>query len=310
MTKVSIIIPTHNRADWLPGAIESAKLGCAADAEIIVVDDASSDATPKVCADIKGIRYERLDQNVGLARARNAGIRISTGEYLAFLDDDDRRLPGSLDLQIRALDESPESALVYGPVIWGDPETCEPTGVIDPPECPTGDVFWRLIEGNFIHVPSVVARKELVEKVGLFDTTVPGVEDWLLWLCLAAEHPVAAVSDPVAVYRMYNQSSGQLSSSRARMCTVSARVQQKALSFPRAQEVTAATRAKIRQRFLDVVSGMLVDEAATTFARSEYRLVIKDLFAAARLNPWKVVRPYTLRTLFSARASAKRRTGA
>jgi len=138
VTKVSIIIPTHNRADWLPGAIVSAKLGCSVDAEIIVVDDASSDATPKVCADIKGIRYERLDQNVGLARARNAGIAISSGEYLAFLDDDDRRLPGSLDLQIRALDESPDSALVYGPVVWGDPETCEPTGVIDPPECPTG----------------------------------------------------------------------------------------------------------------------------------------------------------------------------
>ena len=310
MGKVSIIIPTHNRASWLTGAIESARHASHGESEIVVVDDASTDETSEVCRTTTGIKYRRLERNMGLARARNIGISLSSGKFLAFLDDDDRRLPGSLDQQIALLEANSEVGLVYGPTIFGDPETCEPTDVIDPRECPEGDIFWRLIEGNFIHVPTVVVRKEFVERAGLFDTTVPGVEDWLLWLQMTAEHPVMAVREPVSVYRMYNQSSAQLSSNRTRMCTVSARVQAKALSLPRAQEISAAARDKIRQRFLDITSGMLVEEAATAFTRSDYSLVIKDLIAAVRLNPWKVMRPYTLRKLWSVRSSAKGLTGA
>ena len=82
---ISVIIPTHNRATMLLRAIESAGLA-ATDLEIIVVDDASSDQTPAICHGLKEITYLRMEHNVGLARARNAGIAGSSGKYIAFLD--------------------------------------------------------------------------------------------------------------------------------------------------------------------------------------------------------------------------------
>ena len=92
----SLIPPTHNRAGWLKDTIESAKRA-ASSSEIIVVDDASTDGTPEVCRAIEGIRYIRLEQNVGVSAARNVAVQESACDLVAFLDDDDLRLPGSLD---------------------------------------------------------------------------------------------------------------------------------------------------------------------------------------------------------------------
>jgi glycosyltransferase involved in cell wall biosynthesis len=71
--------------------------------EVIVVDDASTDDTASVCRALEGIKYIRLEQNQGVAGARNVGLLASSSDYIAFLDDDDLRLPGSLDLQTGAL---------------------------------------------------------------------------------------------------------------------------------------------------------------------------------------------------------------
>src|SRR5205085_1410647 len=84
MGRVSVIIPTHNRAAMLRRAIDSAKLA-GTDLEIIVVDDASTDETESICRSMTEVVYLQMDRNVGQARARNEGIRRSTGEYIAFL---------------------------------------------------------------------------------------------------------------------------------------------------------------------------------------------------------------------------------
>src|SRR5262245_35276375 len=102
MPKVSIIITTHNRPAILPRAIESAR-AAGRNVEIVVVDDASCDETATVCQSINGIKYVRIDRNQGVAGARNVGLVASSGEYLNFLDDDDLRLPGSIDQQLRLL---------------------------------------------------------------------------------------------------------------------------------------------------------------------------------------------------------------
>src|SRR3977135_2846307 len=107
MPRASIIIPTYNRPQLLRRAVESARTA-GSDVEIIVVDDASVDDTALVCRDLTGINYIRLDRNQGVAGARNVGILASSSQYIAFLDDDDLRLPGSLDLQIEMLAADPE----------------------------------------------------------------------------------------------------------------------------------------------------------------------------------------------------------
>src|SRR5258708_2921989 len=93
MPDVSVIIPTHNRPHILPRAVESAR-NAGRNVELIVVDDASTDDTAKICRALQGIKYIRLEQNQGVAGARNVGLLASSSEYIAFLDDDDLRLPG------------------------------------------------------------------------------------------------------------------------------------------------------------------------------------------------------------------------
>src|SRR5258708_760698 len=107
MPSASIVIPTYNRPQLLRSAVESAR-AAGTDVEIIVVDDASTDETASVCRELSDIKYIRLERNQGVAGARNVGILASSSEFIAFLDDDDLRLPGSLDLQTAALAAAPE----------------------------------------------------------------------------------------------------------------------------------------------------------------------------------------------------------
>src|SRR5687767_10529446 len=201
MSAVSVIIATRNRASLLPRAVESAR-GAAPrlGAEVIVVDDASTDATPEVCERLAGggVRYLRARRRLGAAGARNVGLVASASEYVSFLDDDDARLPGSLDAQVDALAARPDAGLTYGRALYGDGEGRHSGGSY-PEECPQGDVFWRLLGGNFIPCPSAVFRRECLLKVGLLDEDAPGVEDWDLWVRIAERYPVLADERAVAV---------------------------------------------------------------------------------------------------------------
>src|SRR6266542_5770596 len=94
MALTSIIIPTHDRPNLLQRAVESGRRA-GSDVEIVVVDDGSTDETSIVCASLQGIVYVRLEERHGVGYARAAGIAASSGTYIAFLDDDDVRLPDS-----------------------------------------------------------------------------------------------------------------------------------------------------------------------------------------------------------------------
>src|SRR6188474_1629280 len=122
MPNVSVIIPTRNRCRLLSRAIESARLA-GTDVEIIVVDVASDDATTNVCAALADrglIHYVRTSRPLAPAAARNAGLLSATAPYISFLDDDDLRLPGSLDKQLVRLESEPEAGMIYGQAFYGD----------------------------------------------------------------------------------------------------------------------------------------------------------------------------------------------
>ena len=109
MPLVSVIIPTRNRARFLAGAVKSVLEQSYNDFEIIVVDDCSSDDTTALMESFRGsgIRYFRHDRRLGGASARNTGIHQSTGEYIAFLDDDDEWYPEKLGRQMSTILASP-----------------------------------------------------------------------------------------------------------------------------------------------------------------------------------------------------------
>src|ERR1700686_1043308 len=197
--KASIIITTRSRPRLLPEAVESAQAS-GSDVEIVVVDDASSDETAEVCRDLSGINYVRVEHNQRVAGAPNIGLVASKGEYLSFLDDDDTRLENSLDAQVKALERDPQAGLIYGRAIWGDQEG-PPGSRSYPSECHAGDVFWKLLSRNFIPYGSAGFRRSCLARVGLLDDSIPGLDDWDLWVRIAEIYPVLSAEKPIVVWR-------------------------------------------------------------------------------------------------------------
>jgi len=286
--EISVVIPTYNRARLLPRAIESAQ-NAGADLEVIVVDDGSSDETPEVCAGIAGIRYVRMKTNGGLANARNAGLAESTCEFIAFLDDDDLRLPGSLDKQLQALTSDDRIALCYGQALIGDARRQLPTGEIYPLRCPQGDIFWDLLEDNFIPMPSVLVRKSSLLNAGGFNPSLKLIEDWDMWLRLSEQFPVAAVDEPVAIHRKAVAESEQMCSNAAEICKQALRVQQMALARPRARASEGAKRRHARKKFRDRAYEILMTEATNSIHEGNQQSARANILDAFRFRPFRTV---------------------
>lgn len=297
MPKISVVIPTYNRARLLPRAIESAQQA-GADLEVIVVDDCSTDDTHEVCAGINGIRYVRLQTNGGLANARNIGIAESSCEFIAFLDDDDLRLPGSLDKQLQTLTDD-RIALCYGRALIGDARRQLPTGEIYPLRVPQGDIFWDLLEDNFIPMPSVLARKSSLVNEGGFNTALKLIEDWEMWLRLSENFLVAAVEEPVAIHRKAVAGSEQMCSNAAEICKQAARVQQMALDRPRARASESARRRQVRRKFRDRAYEILMTEATNSI--HEGKSARSNILDAFRFRPFRTVASGRLLWLLSSR---------
>ena len=288
MPAVSVVITTYNRAQFLQRAIQSA-LQAGSDLEVVVVDDCSTDQTPELCAKIANIRYVRLSANQGLAHARNVGIANTSSEFIAFLDDDDLRLPGSLDKQLERMVADERIALCYGQALIGDARRQLPTGEIYPSECPQGDVFWELLEDNFIPMPSVLARKSDLLDTGGFNTALPLIEDWDLWLRISERFLVAAVEEPVAIHRKASADSRQMSSNSGALCRQASRVQQMALARSRAQTAARSKRRHVRTKFRDRAYEILMTEATNLIHEGVAESARAKLLDALHFRPFRAV---------------------
>jgi hypothetical protein len=288
MPHVSVVITTYNRAALLPHAIESAK-NSAADVEVIVIDDCSTDDTAEVCANIDGIRYVRFNANGGLANARNTGIAETSSDFIAFLDDDDLRLPGSLDYQLRAITVDESLALCYGQALIGDARRQLPTGELYPLNCPQGDIFWELLEDNFIPMPSVLLRKSSLLDAGGFNTDFDLSADWDMWLRLSERSPVTAVAQPVAIYRKANAGSMQMCSNSPALCKQSLQVQQSALNRPRARAGTSKQRRDAQRKFRYRVYDILMTEATNSIHEGNPETARANMWDAMRYCPFRTI---------------------
>jgi glycosyltransferase involved in cell wall biosynthesis len=295
MPKVSIIIPTHRRPQLLRRAVKSAH-EAGEDVEVIVVDDASRDETAQVCGEMRDIKYVRLDRQQGVAGARNVGILASTAKYLAFLDDDDVRLPGSLDLQLALLEKSGNAGMICGTILIGD-DNCRPTSdIIAPPAEIQGDIFWRIVNFEYSPLPiAVVVRKECFFKVGLFKRSLAGIDDWDMWARIAELFPVLTTPEPVAIYRLPIAESEQASSNLASHYRRAARHQAQLLRLPRALSADSATRKEARASGRFRMSAQLLRQAADAQRRRSYRIALTNGLAALHINPCWFWQPNFLR---------------
>ena len=182
--KVSIIISTHNRANRLKKAIQSVLDQSYQDFEIVVVDDASTDSTEFVAKafEDKRIKYIKRAKNFGNdTKPKNEGILASTGEYIAFLDDDNTFRPDHLQALLTVLEKEPRYALSYGDR-WINDENKE-----IPPQMGVFSEFdpGVLLVRNYIDTSDVLVRREALFRVGGFDETQKKYIDWNLWVRLA-----------------------------------------------------------------------------------------------------------------------------
>lgn len=191
MATVSVIIPAWNRAGVIAETLESVRRQTFGDWECIVVDDGSTDDTPRVVAHFvqQDPRFRLIRQeNSTAARARNRGAAEAQGEFLAFLDSDDLFEPDKLAWQVAALRSDPSAVLAYGETFNfkdGDPHK---GGLFfsDSRERPAGPPpagFEQLLTMNPIIAPLV--RADAFRQAGGFDVSLPSAEDWDMWLSLA-----------------------------------------------------------------------------------------------------------------------------
>jgi hypothetical protein len=285
MPEISVIITTRNRPSTLIRAIESARAASQREVEIVVVDDASTDETAGLCRSVKGINYIRVEHNQGVAGARNLGILSSRGAFLSFLDDDDVRLPGSLDHQLKALVSAPDAGLIYGQAILGYQDGT-PSSALYPARCPGGEVFWQLLAQNFMPCGATLFRRSCLYRVGLLDDGISGIDDWDLWIRIAELYPVLAQEQPVMIWRQSTPVSGQGSSNAikiVRQCTRQFR--ECWMSLPRAAKSAAPERLKSYRTFSSTMARHLLREAVRSAAVGRLFRSQKNILAAFCLYP-------------------------
>src|SRR5262245_22134264 len=210
---VSVVIPTYNSGPLVVEAVRSVLAQSRPAAEIIVIDDGSTDDTRERLADFASqIRYIH-QPNQGVAAARNHGVRAASCEWVAFLDADDVWHPRKLEYQLVALEARPDLVLL-GTATLDWPVCSWPADALNGPRQPIQVEWKRLLVKNYFTTSSVMVRRSILEQAGPFDTTLQGPEDYDLWLRIAELGPVANLPLPLTGYRAV---SGSLSRQAARM---------------------------------------------------------------------------------------------
>ena len=267
MPNVSVIIPTRDRSDFLPIAIESVRSQTFQDLEIIIVDDASRDDTARVVASIRDprIRYVRHDARKHVSEARNTGIREASGDFVAFLDDDDTWLPTKLERQLGAFASDGEGlGAVYTDFTRIDRETGRVLGDVRADRSLSAPE--QLRARNFIGTASsVMVRRACFAEVGLFDPAIEFGEDYDMWIRLAENYRLAGVPEPLVRAFVHRSALSRERSARLRGLT---RLLQKHATFFEADRPNYSRRYRVQ--------GMLYSDALDTYAsRASFRTALR-----------------------------------
>jgi glycosyltransferase involved in cell wall biosynthesis len=207
--RVSVIIPYYNQPAFLAEAVLSAKQQTYPSVEIIVVDDGSTVPARSILAHVSDVLILRTE-NRGVAAARNLGFHHSSGDYLIFLDSDDRLLPGAVNAHLKALRGQLEAGLSFGSIKIIDQYGTE---VRAAHICrPRKDYFNMFLEGNPIGCPAAaMLRRETFVAAGLFEESriFAGSEDYHLYLRLLRRAPLVRHTVCVVEYRKHGNSASQ-----------------------------------------------------------------------------------------------------
>jgi len=221
--RVSMVMPVHNGARWLAEAIRSVLDQDFADFELILVDDASRDASPQIMADAATrdprIRLVTLRDNVGLPAALNHGFAAARGRLHSWTSDDNLLRPAMLGRLVGALDAEPDAGVVHADFTLIDEEGTElGRSRVGPIE--------RLLHGNNVGA-CFLYRAQVTEALGGYDTGLFGVEDYDFWLRAAQRFRFVELHEDLYLYRKHG---GSLTSQRAeRIQALTAQIVERAM---------------------------------------------------------------------------------
>lgn len=201
---VSVVMTCYNYGKYVGQSIESVLMQTYKDFELIIINDGStdnSDSIIKCYTKDRRIHYIMQD-NAGQARAKNAGIKLSCGKYIAFLDADDLWEKEKIEMQLPLFMRN-ETGVVYSNAIWIDDESREigrgwGSGYFRPR---SQKVSNYLLYDNFIYFSSAIVRKECFDKVGIFDESLTMGIDWDLWLRMSVHYEFDYVDKHLIKYR-------------------------------------------------------------------------------------------------------------
>lgn len=198
MPSVSVIIPTYNRRDFVREAIASVLAQTYQDFELIVIDDGSTDGTAEVVREFPCAHY-LFQENRGVSAARNAGVALSRGALVAFLDSDDLWQPRKLATQVAFFAAQPDAQICQTEEVWLR------NGVRVNPRNkhrkPSGDIFAVSLPLCLVSPSAVMMRRELFDQMSGFDEELPACEDYDLWLRISAQEPVHLIEDLLVIKR-------------------------------------------------------------------------------------------------------------
>jgi len=197
MPLVTAVIPTFNRGWCLADAVTSVIDQKYPAMEIIVVDDGSTDNTCQVLEPYMDSITLLHQENTGVSAARNFGIRQSTGEFVAFLDSDDRWTPDKITCQVDFFQHHPEAMICQTEEIW-----IRNGKRVNPKfkhKKPSGMIFELSLELCLVSPSAVMMRRNFFEIKGYFDETLPACEDYDLWLRTATDMPIYLVDRPCTI---------------------------------------------------------------------------------------------------------------
>lgn len=272
---VSVVVPAYNAERWIGETLESILGQTLPPAEVIVIDDGSVDGTAGV---VRGfgtrVQYTR-QENAGASAARNHGIALARGEYIAFLDADDLWLPEKLEKQLTLLERKPELKWVYSDsFIFADGCPEATTRVGHHLKLRSGNIFEALLLGDFIASPTPLIHREVFARLGVFLIQPPRLvyaEDWEMWLRIAQYYPVGLVHEPLARYRMSKDSISQSFGSMRRHEVVIELLER---TIQRNPNVTATLANKALHNACLASAEKMIQQTAIPEARA----VIRDAF--------------------------------
>lgn len=196
-SRISVVVPAHNAAGTVRRALQSVFDQTAPATEIVVVDDASDDATAVIALTFPDVKFVHLPLRQGPAAARNAGIAAATGDWIAFLDADDLWRPQKLEKQSALVRDGVSLVFCASEEFAADGRSLGDT--FRGRAISTGPRAWRdLLRRNFIATPTVLAPRQLLLGLGGFNTALAVGEDQDMWIRLALEGLLAYVPETLA----------------------------------------------------------------------------------------------------------------